>query len=48
MTVIVDLLYLLSEGEVKLVSADLLEQADINLNFFSDDLDIFTIHKGVR
>lgn len=48
MTVIVDLLRPLSEGEVKLASADPLQQADINLNFFSNDLDILAMREGVR
>ena len=48
MTVIVDLLRPLSEGEVKLTSANPLEQADINLNFFGNDLDILVMREGVR
>lgn len=49
MTVIVDLLRPVSEGgEVKLNSADPLEQPNINLNFFGDDLDILAMREGVR
>lgn len=48
MTVIVDLLRPLSTGEVKLNSANPLEQADINLNFFGNDLDILAMREGVR
>ncbi|RFU35944.1 hypothetical protein B7463_g415, partial [Scytalidium lignicola] len=48
LTVIVDLLRPLSSGEVKLNSADPLEQADINLNFFGNDLDILAMREGVR
>jgi len=49
LTVIVDLLRPLSKnGEVKLNSADPLEQPNINLNFFSDDLDIIALRQGVR
>jgi choline dehydrogenase len=47
-TVIVDLLRPLSTGEVKLNSTDPLEQADINLNFFGNDLDILAMREGVR
>jgi hypothetical protein len=48
-TVIVDLLRPLSKnGEVKLNSADPLEQPNINLNFFSHDLDIIALRQGVR
>lgn len=49
MTVIVDLLRPVSEGgEVKLNSADPLEQPNINLNFFADDLDVVAMREGVR
>ncbi|KAF4817555.1 Pyranose dehydrogenase 3 [Colletotrichum siamense] len=48
-TVIVDLLRPLSKnGTVTLNSADPLEQAKINLNFFSDDLDLIAMREGVR
>ena len=48
-TVIVDLLRPLSKnGEVKLNSADPLEQPNVNLNFFSNDLDIIALRQGVR
>ena len=48
-TVIVDLLRPLSQnGEVKLNSTDPLEQPNINLNFFSNDLDIIAMREGVR
>jgi choline dehydrogenase len=47
MTVIVDLLRPQSEGEVKLNSADPPEQADINLNFFGNDLDIVAMREGI-
>ncbi|KFY71259.1 hypothetical protein V499_08551 [Pseudogymnoascus sp. VKM F-103] len=48
LTVIVDLLRPLSTGEVKLNSADALEQPFINLNFFGNDLDILAMREGVR
>ena len=49
MTVIVDLLRPVSEGgQVTLESADPLEQPNINLNFFADDLDILAMREGVR
>lgn len=48
MTVIVDLLRPLSEGEVTLNSADPLVQPNINLNFFGNDLDILAMTEGVR
>ncbi|CAK7207998.1 hypothetical protein SEUCBS139899_010832 [Sporothrix eucalyptigena] len=48
MTVIVDLLRPLSEGEVKLNSTDPLVQPNINLNFFGNDLDILAMREGVR
>jgi choline dehydrogenase-like flavoprotein len=35
-------------GEVKLNSADPLEQPNINLNFFADDLDIIAMREGIR
>jgi choline dehydrogenase-like flavoprotein len=48
-TVMVDLVRPVSEGgEVKLNSADPLEQPNINLNFFADDLDIIAMREGVR
>ncbi|KAJ5987156.1 alcohol oxidase [Penicillium sp. IBT 35674x] len=48
MTVIVDLLRPLSEGEVTLNSSDPLVQPNINLNFFGNDLDILAMREGVR
>jgi choline dehydrogenase len=48
-TVIVDLMRPLSKnGEVKLNSADALVQPNVNLNFFSHDLDIIALRQGVR
>ncbi|KAH8668127.1 hypothetical protein BGZ60DRAFT_43938 [Tricladium varicosporioides] len=48
-TVIVDLLRPLSQnGQVKLNSADPLIQPNVNLNFFSHDLDIIALRQGVR
>ncbi|GKT93191.1 glucose-methanol-choline oxidoreductase [Colletotrichum tofieldiae] len=48
-TVIVDLLRPLSQnGTVTLNSTNPLEQAKINLNFFSDDLDLIAMREGVR
>lgn len=47
-TIIVDLLRPLSTGEVKLNSANPLQQADINLNFFGNDLDIVAMREGVK
>ncbi|KJZ75584.1 hypothetical protein HIM_05047 [Hirsutella minnesotensis 3608] len=48
-TVIVDLVRPISPlGEVTLRSADALEQPDINLNFFADDLDIVAMREGIR
>jgi choline dehydrogenase len=48
-TVIVDLLRPLSRnGEVKLNSANPLDQPNINLNFFSNDLDVIALRQGVR
>lgn len=48
-TVIVDLLRPLSKnGEVKLNSANALDQPNINLNFFSNELDILALRQGVR
>ncbi|KAN0107930.1 GMC oxidoreductase [Hyaloscypha variabilis] len=47
-TIIVDLLRPLSKGEVKLNSANPLQQANINLNFFGEDLDILAMREGVR
>ncbi|RAH73861.1 GMC family oxidoreductase [Aspergillus aculeatinus CBS 121060] len=49
LTVIVDLLRPLSRnGEVKLNSTDPRDQPNINLNFFSNDLDIIALREGVR
>lgn len=48
MTVIVDLLRPLSEGEVTLNSSNALVQPNINLNFFANDLDILAMREGVR
>jgi choline dehydrogenase-like flavoprotein len=49
MTVMVDLVRPVSEGgEVTLNSADPLQQANINLNYFSNDLDIIAIREGIR
>ncbi|OCK73757.1 GMC oxidoreductase [Lepidopterella palustris CBS 459.81] len=49
LTVIVDLLRPLSKnGVVKLNSTDPLEQPNINLNFFSNDLDLVALREGVR
>ena len=48
-TVIVDLLRPLSQdGYVKLNSTNPLEQPLINLNFFSNDLDLIAMREGVR
>ncbi|VUC26646.1 unnamed protein product [Clonostachys rosea] len=47
-TVIVDLLRPLSEGEVTLNNASPLVQPNINLNFFGNDLDILAMREGVR
>ncbi|KAH8651475.1 hypothetical protein BGZ61DRAFT_542061 [Ilyonectria robusta] len=47
-TVIVDLLRPLSEGQVTLNSADPHVQPNINLNFFGNDLDILAMREGVR
>lgn len=49
MTVIVDLLRPLSKnGTVTLNSTNPLEQANININFFSNDLDLVAMRQGVR
>ncbi|GLI79339.1 hypothetical protein PoHVEF18_007669 [Penicillium ochrochloron] len=49
MTVMVDLVRPVSEGgEVTLNSADPLQQANINLNYFSNDLDIIAMREGIR
>ncbi|CAK7205676.1 hypothetical protein SEUCBS139899_008455 [Sporothrix eucalyptigena] len=49
MTVMVDLVRPVSEGgTVTLNSADPLEQANINLNYFANDLDIIAIREGIR
>ena len=49
LTVIVDLLRPLSQnGVVKLNSTDPFEQPNINLNFFSHDLDLVALREGIR
>ena len=49
MTVMVDLVRPVSEpGEVTLHSADPLQQANINLNYFNNDLDIVAMREGIR
>lgn len=48
-SVVVDLVRTVSEaGEVTLNSADPLEQPNINLNFFANDLDIIAMREGIR
>jgi len=48
-TVMVDLVRPTSEpGEVTLHSADPLQQAKINLNYFNNDLDIIAVREGIR
>ncbi|KAJ5157470.1 uncharacterized protein N7482_008570 [Penicillium canariense] len=48
-TVMVDLVRPVSDpGEVTLNSADALQQANINLNYFNNDLDIIAIQEGIR
>ncbi|KAJ5927724.1 hypothetical protein N7466_006680 [Penicillium verhagenii] len=48
-TVMVDLVRPVSDpGEVTLNSADPLQQANINLNYFNNDLDIIAIREGIR
>lgn len=48
-TVMVDLVRPISDpGEVTLNSADPLQQANINLNYFNNDLDIIAIREGIR
>ncbi|KAG0319329.1 hypothetical protein BGZ99_005149 [Dissophora globulifera] len=48
-SVVVDLVRPVSEGgEVTLNSADPLVQPNINLNFFSNDLDIIAMREGIR
>ncbi|KAJ5636718.1 uncharacterized protein N7484_010031 [Penicillium longicatenatum] len=48
-TVMVDLVRPVSEpGEVTLHSADPLQQANINLNYFNNDLDIIAVREGIR
>ncbi|EWC44845.1 hypothetical protein DRE_00904 [Drechslerella stenobrocha 248] len=48
-SVVVDLVRPISEpGEVTLQSADPLVQPNINLNFFSDELDIIAMREGIR
>ncbi|KAJ5129093.1 hypothetical protein N7526_007259 [Penicillium atrosanguineum] len=49
MTVMVDLVRPVSDpGEVTLNSADPLQQANINLNYFNNDLDVIAIREGIR
>ncbi|KAJ5497733.1 Glucose-methanol-choline oxidoreductase C-terminal [Penicillium expansum] len=49
LTVVVDLLHPQSKGGyVRLTSIDPREQADINLNYFTDELDILALREGVR
>ncbi|KAH8702331.1 glucose-methanol-choline oxidoreductase [Talaromyces proteolyticus] len=48
-SVMVDLVRPVSDGgEVTLNSTNALEQPNINLNFFADDLDIIAIREGIR
>jgi len=48
-SVVVDLVRTVSDaGEVTLNSADPLEQPNINLNFFANDLDIIAMREGIR
>ena len=48
-TVIVDLLRPVSpKGQVKLNSANCLDQPNINLNFLKSDLDVMALREGVR
>lgn len=48
-SVMVDLVRPVSDhGEVTLNSADPLQQANINLNYFNNDLDIIAIREGIR
>jgi choline dehydrogenase len=48
-SVVVDLVRPVSDGgEVTLKSTDPLEQPNINLNFFADDLDIIAMREGIR
>lgn len=48
-TVMVDLVRPVSEGgEITLNSDDPLQQANINLNYFNNDLDIIAIREGIR
>lgn len=49
LTVVVDLVRPISEpGSVTLNSADPFQQANINLNFFVNDLDIIAMREGIR
>ncbi|CAI7653929.1 unnamed protein product [Penicillium palitans] len=49
MTVMVDLVRPVSDpGEVTLNSADPLQQPNINLNYFNNDLDIIALREGIR
>lgn len=48
-TVVVDLVRPISDpGSVTLNSADPFQQANINLNFFANDLDILALREGIR
>lgn len=48
-TVMVDIVRPISDpGEVTLNSADPLQQANINLNYFNNDLDIIAVREGIR
>lgn len=48
-TVVVDLVRPVSEtGEVTLNSADPIDQPNINLNFFANDLDVIAMREGIR
>lgn len=48
-TVVIDLVRPISDpGEVTLQSDDPLQQPNINLNFFSNDLDIVAMREGIR
>lgn len=48
LTTIVDLLRPLSKGDFTLNSVDALEQPNINLNFFGEDLDVLAMREGVK
>jgi choline dehydrogenase len=48
-TIIVDLLRPVSPpGQVKLKSANALDEPDVNLNFLASDLDLLALREGVR